>query len=82
MNVSPLEQAVTTMQRSNEDLWECAEDIRTVSKKPVKVLSGKLTGVIQAFVMGGIKNYNVSLFLLCRLYRERERERTISTYHE
>uniref|UniRef100_A0A914WPM6 DOCKER domain-containing protein n=1 Tax=Plectus sambesii TaxID=2011161 RepID=A0A914WPM6_9BILA len=66
IDVSPLEQAVITMQRSNEDLFECAEDIRTVSKKSVVVLSGKLTGVIQAFVSGGIKNYNVFFTNECK----------------
>ncbi|VDK81631.1 unnamed protein product [Litomosoides sigmodontis] len=56
---SPLMEAVTTMQKNNEEMEEMAHVVLSTPLESVVPLGGKIRGIVQAFVQGGIKNYNI-----------------------
>ncbi|KAL3982148.1 C2 domain in Dock180 and Zizimin proteins family protein [Acanthocheilonema viteae] len=56
---SPLMEAVTTMQKNNEEMEEMAHVVLSTPLESVVPLGGKIRGIVQAFVQGGIKNYKI-----------------------
>uniref|UniRef100_A0A0N5AJX3 Dedicator of cytokinesis protein 1 n=1 Tax=Syphacia muris TaxID=451379 RepID=A0A0N5AJX3_9BILA len=61
---SPLMQAVSTLEKSNDDLEQMAKAVLSNSQESAVVLGGKIRGVVQAWVQGGTKNYDVGLIFL------------------
>uniref|UniRef100_A0A183V9F0 DOCKER domain-containing protein n=1 Tax=Toxocara canis TaxID=6265 RepID=A0A183V9F0_TOXCA len=56
---SPLMEAVSTMRKNNIEMEEMANVVLSTPLESVVPLGGKIRGIVQAFVQGGIKNYNV-----------------------
>ncbi|EFO26456.1 hypothetical protein LOAG_02027 [Loa loa] len=56
---SPLMEAVATMQKNNEEMEEMAHVVLSTPLESVVPLGGKIRGIVQAFVQGGIKNYKI-----------------------
>uniref|UniRef100_A0A8R1XZ83 C2 DOCK-type domain-containing protein n=1 Tax=Onchocerca volvulus TaxID=6282 RepID=A0A8R1XZ83_ONCVO len=56
---SPLMEAVTTMQKNNEEMEEMAHVVLSTPLESVVPLGGKIRGIVQAYVQGGIKNYKI-----------------------
>ncbi|KAM3726298.1 Dedicator of cytokinesis protein [Dirofilaria immitis] len=65
---SPLMEAVTTMQKSNEEMEEMAHVVLSTPLESVVPLGGKIRGIVQAFVQGGIKNYKIFFSDRCALF--------------
>uniref|UniRef100_A0AAF5D7S1 SH3 domain-containing protein n=1 Tax=Strongyloides stercoralis TaxID=6248 RepID=A0AAF5D7S1_STRER len=55
----PLDEAIIVITQMNDDLYETASKVYNNPLESVSTLSGKIRGIVQAFVMGGIQNYNV-----------------------
>ncbi|CEF67247.1 Myoblast city [Strongyloides ratti] len=55
----PLDEAIIVITQMNDDLYETASKVYNNPLESVSTLSGKIRGIVQAFVMGGVKNYNV-----------------------
>ncbi|XP_050420571.1 dedicator of cytokinesis protein 1 isoform X2 [Adelges cooleyi] len=60
--ISPLENAIETMQEANRELRELIIAHRNDSSLPVHPLSMKLTGMLDAAVMGGVTKYEKAFF--------------------
>lgn len=58
---SPLMEAVSTMRKNNSEMEEMANVVLSTPLESVVPLGGKIRGIVQAFVQGGIKNYNVRI---------------------
>ncbi|VDN58740.1 unnamed protein product [Dracunculus medinensis] len=72
---SPLMEAVRTMQRNNDELEEMAHVVFSTPLESVVPLGGKIRGIVQAFVQGGIKNYKVFFTEECKaVLNQSERE--------
>ncbi|VDK48727.1 unnamed protein product [Anisakis simplex] len=56
---SPLMEAVSTMRKNNAEMEEMANVVLSTPLESVVPLGGKIRGIVQAFVQGGIKNYNI-----------------------
>ncbi|VDN04465.1 unnamed protein product [Thelazia callipaeda] len=56
---SPLMEAVTTMRKNNEEMEEMAHVVLSTPLESVVPLGGKIRGIVQAFVQGGIRNYKI-----------------------
>uniref|UniRef100_F1KQ52 Dedicator of cytokinesis protein 1 n=1 Tax=Ascaris suum TaxID=6253 RepID=F1KQ52_ASCSU len=56
---SPLMEAVSTMRKNNSEMEEMANVVLSTPLESVVPLGGKIRGIVQAFVQGGIKNYNI-----------------------
>ncbi|TKR68327.1 hypothetical protein L596_024323 [Steinernema carpocapsae] len=56
---SPLNEAVATMERSNDGLYSMASEAMNSPDEWTKPLGGAIRGVLQANVQGGTKNYKV-----------------------
>ncbi|VIO86685.1 Uncharacterized protein BM_BM1916 [Brugia malayi] len=56
---SPLMEAVATMRKNNEEMEEMAHLVLSTPLESVVPLGGKIRGIVQAFVQGGIKNYKI-----------------------
>lgn len=52
------------MQKNNDEMEEMAQVVLSTPLESVVPLGGKIRGVVQAFVQGGIKNYKVSTAFL------------------
>lgn len=77
IELSPIENAIETMETTNDDLKglliECYKD----PSSPLNNLSMKLNGIIEAAVNGGIANYEKAFFTDCYLlehFSSRDRE--------
>lgn len=57
--ISPLQCAVDQMAKKNKKLTEAMEMVVRNEVQTVKKLSGEVMGVVNAAVMGGVKNYEV-----------------------
>uniref|UniRef100_A0A0N5C857 SH3 domain-containing protein n=1 Tax=Strongyloides papillosus TaxID=174720 RepID=A0A0N5C857_STREA len=55
----PLDEAIIVILQMNDDLYETALKVYNNPLESVSTLSGKIRGIVQAFVMGGVQNYNV-----------------------
>lgn len=59
--LNPLELAVEQMKEANEDLQRIAQEVKQSPIQSTKPLTGKILGIIQADVSGGINNYDVDI---------------------
>ena len=55
--ISPVCTAIETMEKTNNELKKLILEQSTIQDKPLNPLTQKLSGVIDAAVMGGIGNY-------------------------
>ncbi|XP_050543349.1 dedicator of cytokinesis protein 1 isoform X2 [Daktulosphaira vitifoliae] len=60
--ISPLENAIETMQEANRELRELIITHRNDASLPLHPLSMKLTGILDAAVMGGVTKYEKAFF--------------------
>uniref|UniRef100_A0A0N5A2G7 SH3 domain-containing protein n=1 Tax=Parastrongyloides trichosuri TaxID=131310 RepID=A0A0N5A2G7_PARTI len=56
---SPLDEAIIVIQQMNDDLYETASKVLNNPLESASTLSGQVRGIVNAFVMGGVKNYDV-----------------------
>ncbi|CAI2351048.1 unnamed protein product [Caenorhabditis sp. 36 PRJEB53466] len=64
--VSPLQNAVEQMKKKNRELNELATNVVYNPNFDLKLLSRDIIGVVNAAVMGGVKNYEVFFTEACR----------------
>ena len=62
MELSPLENAIETMQNTNRELKNVVQEHMSNSPVALQPLSLKLNGIIDAAVMGGIAMYEKAFF--------------------
>ncbi|XP_065221520.1 dedicator of cytokinesis protein 2 isoform X3 [Planococcus citri] len=62
-HISPLRNAIETMQNSNKKLRELVISYKNDATLPLNPLSLKLTGIVDAAVMGGVNNYEKAFFI-------------------
>ena len=78
MELSPLENAIETMQNTNRELKNVVQEHLSNSPIALQPLSMKLNGIIDAAVMGGIAMYEKAFFSdLFRQAHPDERERLV-----
>uniref|UniRef100_A0A8R1DP92 Uncharacterized protein n=1 Tax=Caenorhabditis japonica TaxID=281687 RepID=A0A8R1DP92_CAEJA len=70
--LSPLQNAVEQMRKKNKELNELAINVVYNPTFDLKLLSRDILGVVNAAVMGGVKNYQVFFTQECRAICDRE----------
>ncbi len=64
VQVSPLENALETLDATNQKLKALIDHHKMEPSLRVDPLGGVLSGIVDAAVSGGISNYKVSLFII------------------
>nr|XP_018917246.1 PREDICTED: dedicator of cytokinesis protein 1 isoform X2 [Bemisia tabaci] len=62
-HISPLRNAIETMEHANKSLRDLVLAHTTDPSMPINTLSMKLNGIVDAAVMGGVNNYEKAFFI-------------------